>query len=454
MQAFDPRSIILITFFVTLLQALILGALARAMPRQIPGLRYGVLAAALWALGAGLVTVRGIAPAFASVYLGNLALSSAAALMYGALKDLRHGAPLSKRVIWVAVAFYAVLLWIAFISRSYHFLLMTITGFNAFVYFCAAAVSWRRESRGFAPWFLTFILGYAFAVSLARFVTLFLDIENPSHLYDTVSFQRLYLGLVALSVISILLAYTLVAYDRVRGLLERSNAGLEAEVRERTMQLSLEIERKMELERQVSTTADAERRRVGRELHDDLGQRLTGVSLLAEALRGSLTTKDPGLAGHAEAIQSAASDAIAQVRRLARGLMPVGPDAGDLNSALKELARSTSLGNVECVFDHAKGIAIKDQDIATNLYRIAQEAVSNAIRHGRATRVSIRLDQDDDAKIRLTIADNGIGFDLLERSESKGAGLGTIEFRASVIAFHARFESTPGRGSAVSVAAR
>lgn len=454
MQAFDPRSIILITFFVTLLQALILGALARAIPRQVPGLRYGGAAAVLWALGAGLVTVRGAAPAIASVYLGNLALSAAAALMFAALRDLRGERTVSKRAAWIAIAIYSGALWFAFISGSYHWLLMTITGFNALAYMSAAIVSFNRGRSGFAPRFLTATLGFALTVSFARFVTLFLDVESPSHLYDTVSFQRLYLGLVALSVISILLAYTLVVYTRLRGILERSNLDLEAEVRERTAQLSLEIERRLELERQVSIAADAERRRVGRELHDDLGQRLTGVSLLAEALSGSLSAKEPALASRADAIQLAASEAISQVRRLARGLMPVGPDAGDFDAAMRELARSTSLGGVECSFERADGAAVQSQDIATNLYRVAQESVANAIRHGRATRVVVRLDRDEAGKPRLAIRDNGVGFDPRDRDRISGLGLGAIEFRASVIDFDVSIESAAGRGSAIVVTGR
>lgn len=454
MQAFDPRSIILITFFVTLLQALILGALARAMPRQVPGLRYGAAAAVLWALGAGLVTVRGAAPAIASVYLGNLALSGAAALMYGAVLDLRVERSVAKHAVWWSLSAYAVALWLAFISGGYHILLMTITGFNALAYLFAAAVSWRSAARGFAPRFLAFTLSYAFAVSFARFVTLFLDVESPTHLYDTVSFQRLYLGLVALSVISILLAYTLVVYDRLRRILERNNFDLEEEVRERTAQLSLEIERKLELERQVSSAADAERRKVGRELHDDLGQRLTGVSLLAEALSGSLSANDPALASRADAIQLAASEAISQVRRLARGLMPVGPDAGDFDAAMRELARSTSLGGVECFFERADGAVVKSQDVATNLYRVGQESVANAIRHGRATRVVVRLDRDGAGKTRLSIRDNGVGFEPRHRDGISGLGLGAIEFRASVIGFDVSIESGVGRGSAIVVTGR
>lgn len=452
MQAFDPRSIILISFFVVLLQAIILMALSGALSRQIVGLRAGALAAALWAVGGGLVIVRGVAPDFASIYLGNLCLSGAAAVLLGALRDFEQNQISSKTDIGAAVVCYSVALWVAFASGSYQHLLMTITGFNSAMYGVCAMACRRRISLGFAPAFLFAALAFAFVVSLSRFVTLFMDVENPSHFYDPISLQRLYLGLVSLSIISLLLAYTLVAYDRARLLLERSKTTLEKEVFARTAQLTLEIERKRDLERQVSSTAEAERRRVGRELHDDLGQRLTGISLVSEAIHAALEKENPELARHAEAIQSAASDAISQVRRLAHGLMPVGPDAGDLRAALRALASSTSFGGVSCEFEcEHEGASLQNQDVATNLYRIAQEAVSNAVRHGRATRVAIRLDMVE-GRSRLTVEDNGIGFNVGETASSpKGAGLGSIEFRASVIDFDAAVSSIPGLGSAVTV---
>lgn len=454
MGSFDPRSIILITFFVVSLQALILGALSGAARRHIAGLRFGAGAAGLWAAGAGLVTARGIASDFTSVYIGNLCLTGAVALMSGALRDLLVSRASSKTGVAVAMACYAAVLWLALASGSYHALLITITASNALGYLACVAVFWRGGTRGFSSRFLLASLAFACTVSAVRCATLVANVANPAQLYDTISFQRLYLGLVSLSIIAILLAYTLVVYDLARKLLERSNASLESEVQARTADLSMEIERKLELERQVSTTAEAERRRVGRELHDDLGQRLTGISLVAEALSAELSTASPRMAAHAGAIQSAASDAIAQVRRLAQGLMPVGPDAEDLGAALGALASATSLGSVACVFEDAESAVALHQDMATNLYRIAQEAVSNAIRHGGAKRVTISLDRDREGKTRLSVADNGVGFERLGSGACQGAGLGIIEFRASVIGFIADIRSTPGAGTVITVTER
>ena len=453
MQAFDPRSIILISFFIVSLQAIILVALSRAMPRGFVGLRLAATAAGLWAAGAGLVIIRGVAPDFLSVYCGNLCLSGAPVVMFFALTDFVKKPTIT--ILQIVFCCYAIGLWIAFSSGSYHQLLITITGFNAAAYGWCATAFRRRVPRGFASSFLLVALVFACAVSSARFATLILNVESPSHFYDIVNLQRLYLGLVSLSIISILLAYTLVSYDRVRAVLERTNSTLEEEVRDRTAELSIEIERKRDLERQVSTTADEERRRVGRELHDDLGQRLTGISLVAEAINSALTKENPQLAQHAGAIQSAASEAIAQVRRLAHGLMPVGPDAGDLSAALRELASSTTFGGVVCGFEcEEEGGAFLDQNVATNLYRIAQEAVSNAFRHGKATRVQIRLSRSE-GKTRLSVEDNGTGFNVVDPTfRSKSGGLASIEFRASIIDFDSTVASTPGRGSLVMVTRR
>lgn len=449
MQAFDPRSIILITFFVIFLQFVILAALSRAMLEKIAGIKMGAIAAALWAIGAGCVVARGAISPLVSVYLGNLCLSIAVLLLYGALQDFR-GARSAPRLGQVAFgSIYAVALWLAFASGDYRYLLLTITGFNAGAY-SACAIVWRGSGRTFAPLFVEASLVFASLVSAARFATLWANFETPSQLYDPVSLQRLYLGLVSLSIISILLSYTLLIYDQIRALLERNNARLESEVAARTADLTLEIQRRRELERQISITADAERRKVGNELHDDLGQRLTGVSLVAEALSEALREQSPALAKHADAIQEATSGAISQVRRLAHGLMPVGPSAEDLGEALDQLARSSSLAGVACRFERSPRVVVRNQDVATNLYRIAQECLNNSIRHGMASRVSILLDSVDSGT-RLIVEDNGIGLDANMNSQqtAQGYGMSIIEFRASVIKFDLRVTAAPGQGRVV-----
>lgn len=452
MQSFDPRSIILISFLIASLQSVILFALYRSLPREIPGLRTGVLSACSWALGAGLIMARGTIPDVISIFVGNMALSGAALLLFCALRAFSTG--VSPRALWPSLAAfaYACALWAAFASKSYHALLLTITSANAIIDYCAAVMTWKARPRSFATRFLTIMLGAASLVAAGRFFTLSAGFEAPSQLYDPLSLQRLYLGLVAFTVIAILLAYTLMIYERVRAMLLTANASLESEVGARTADLTLEIERKQRLEREVASVAEAERRRIGIELHDDLGQRLTGISLVAEAMNAQLSQRDPALAGHADAIQRAASDAIAQVRGLSHGLMPVGPGADDFGAAMAQLVRSSSIAGVTCEFDQDEPVEIRNQDVATNLFRIAQEAINNAIRHGGATRVALRLERAS-GKAQLSISDNGCGFEWprVGTAAAQGRGLGIIEFRASVINFLLHVQSAPGSGSTIRV---
>lgn len=220
------------------------------------------------------------------------------------------------------------------------------------------------------------------------------------------------------------------------------NVDLRREIAAQTAKLREEIERSKLLEKELTHAAEKERRRVGYELHDELGQRLTGISLAARALAESLRPEAQGLSRYAEALERDTSEAIASVRGLAHGLMPVPPGRHGLREALEQFAISVSSRAVRCVFDFDDPVDVEDREVATNLYRIAQEAVNNAIRHGRATLVTITLDEEG-GKVALTVADNGKGFprqhvdgeiDALA-PQVAGAGLRIMAHRASVIGF-------------------
>ena len=223
-------------------------------------------------------------------------------------------------------------------------------------------------------------------------------------------------------------------------------AGLEAQVAERTGQLMAEIEKRAALEREASEVAEEERRRIGRELHDDLGQRLTGISLLAQALANGLAELRPELCAEADAIQRSASEAISQVRALAHGLIPAGPDPEGFRDALARLARESSAPGTRCSFEFDEPVDVQSAVVAAHLFRIAQEAVNNAIRHAKASAIAIRLDLVG-GKVALSVADNGVG--LREGRAAAGRGLGIMEHRASLINYRLDVESAAGEGALV-----
>jgi signal transduction histidine kinase len=221
-----------------------------------------------------------------------------------------------------------------------------------------------------------------------------------------------------------------------------------------TSDLTWQINRAKQLEQELTHVAEDERQRIGHELHDDLGQRLTGLSLSFKELSETLQSVSSDLSERAEALERNASDAIASVRGLAHGLMPVPAGRGGLREALEQLAASvSSLHVMRCIFDFDDPVDVDNTHVATNLYRIAQEAVNNAMRHSRASVVKIRLDEDD-GKVTLTVSDNGIGFQHDSDADTHavqvaGAGLRIMAHRASVINFRFTVDSSIDGGTTI-----
>lgn len=234
------------------------------------------------------------------------------------------------------------------------------------------------------------------------------------------------------------------------------NRELMQAITEQTAELHREVDRARQLEGELAHVIEEERRRIGYELHDDLGQRLTGMSLSFKALSETLHSVSADLSAQAEALERTTSEAIISVRGLAHGLMPVPAGRGGLGAALEQLAAGvSSTHKMRCVFDFNDPVDIENDIIATNLYRIAQEAVNNAVRHSRATVVKIRLD-DEHGKVTLSVRDNGIGFPSDCRTETRavqvaGSGLRIMAYRASVINYTLTVDSTFGDGTTIRV---
>jgi two-component system CheB/CheR fusion protein len=178
-------------------------------------------------------------------------------------------------------------------------------------------------------------------------------------------------------------------------------------------------------------------------LHDALGQQLTGLGMLAASLDQRLKTTDPEIAATARQIARTSQDALGQVRELSRGLFPEDVDSEGFIEALRRLASTTeSLHKIPCAFECDTPFTLPNGRVATQLYRIAQEAVTNAVRHAEAGHITIRLIADG-RTTTLMVIDDGVGIHKRMPGEN-GIGLRIMRHRA--IAIGASFATGPGAG--------
>jgi signal transduction histidine kinase len=202
------------------------------------------------------------------------------------------------------------------------------------------------------------------------------------------------------------------------------------------------------LEREVLEISEGERRRIGHDLHDGLGQQLTAASMSTNALVGVLRTEAPALARRGEDIGRQLREAIAETRSLSHGLAPVALVDDGLMAALAALADSTSRrGGVRCVFECATAVRVADVEIAGQLYRVAQEAVNNALKHAAPSEVRIGLERRDGA-LALEVDDDGPGFDETALPV-EGIGLRVMRYRARLIGAELKIGSAPAGGARI-----
>lgn len=199
------------------------------------------------------------------------------------------------------------------------------------------------------------------------------------------------------------------------------------------------------LEREILAAGERERHSIGADLHDNLGQQLTALELMCATLKEDAAGQ-PALAKGLDAMGKMLREAIAQTRFLARGLVPVGSEPDALLIGLTELAeRTNALGRLHCRVSSPDSVTIADPFVAGHLYRIAQEAVNNAIKHARARHITIRLRREGDALV-LEIADDGSGMMKNRKSGASGLGLGVMQHRAKVIGADLTITSKRGEG--------
>jgi signal transduction histidine kinase len=233
---------------------------------------------------------------------------------------------------------------------------------------------------------------------------------------------------------------------------------LETRVHERTSALSRaneklrrEISARHRLEEELLEISEREQQRIGRDLHDDLGQRLVGISYMSHLLANALSAGGSPEAQQAVKITALLNDALGLTRSLARGLHPVALKSGGLMAALADLAERTSeMFRVDCRFTGPDAEPRLSDSVATHLYRIAQEAVTNAVNHGKADIIIIKLDAMPERSV-LSVSDNGTGLPKLN-PRRKGMGLRIMHYRADVLGGTLVFSTPENGGTTVTCA--
>ena len=219
--------------------------------------------------------------------------------------------------------------------------------------------------------------------------------------------------------------------------LRKSHAHLERRVRERTADLTkttrrlqAEMKERAQLEREILLVSEREKRRIGQDLHDGLCQELAAAAFFLKANAQKVARKNPAQAEELKEAAKIVNDNVGLARDLARGLHPIELSATGLASALQELAFRSSQKGITCRFNYPKPVRMRDEAITLNLYRIAQEALANALKHGKPSEIVIALSREKKG-IVLAVTDNGRG--LAKKRNPRGMGVHIMKYRAETI---------------------
>jgi signal transduction histidine kinase len=212
--------------------------------------------------------------------------------------------------------------------------------------------------------------------------------------------------------------------------------------------VGFDITERKGLEEAILEISAKEQRRIAQDLHEGLGQHLTGIAFMSKVLQEKLSDRSLPEAVEAAKIVQMVNQAIDYTRQLARGLHPVAVEPQGLMSALKKWATEVEeLFHIGCRFHCDTPLYIHDGNLATHLYRIAQEAVNNAIRHGKARNIVIGLSGKNGTGT-LTIQDDGEGFPANPASQP-GVGLSIMNYRADMVGGSLKVHPNENRGITV-----
>jgi two-component system sensor kinase FixL len=212
-----------------------------------------------------------------------------------------------------------------------------------------------------------------------------------------------------------------------------------------------DITERRRLEREVLRISELEQQRIGQDLHDDLCQQLAGIEFMSQVLAQRLSSAGISEAKEAAEITRLVRQATRHTRDLSHGLSPVGLEADGLMTALEELAvQSSRRFQVEVGFHCPRPVLVTDSEVASPIYRIAQEAIHNAIKHGRPKRIEVTLTTVGQ-RIHLVIRDDGVG--LPEKLPARrGLGLRLMQYRAAMVDGALVIQRNPEGGTMVTLA--
>jgi signal transduction histidine kinase len=216
------------------------------------------------------------------------------------------------------------------------------------------------------------------------------------------------------------------------GSLRSLHKELEERVCQRTAALTTEVAERRRLEREIMEMSERERCAIGRDLHDSLGQHLTATALAGQVLEEKLAARSLAEAADARRVVDLIEGGVELTRSLARGLSPLAISADGFLTSLRELAAIVGdRFNVDCQCECEQPALMGDGAMATHLYRIAQEAVTNAVKHGHPQHIRIRLSRCGTGS-HLTVTDDGDGLpEPLPKTD--GMGLRIMAHRASIL---------------------
>jgi PAS domain S-box-containing protein len=210
----------------------------------------------------------------------------------------------------------------------------------------------------------------------------------------------------------------------------------------------IDVTERKRMEKAILEISAREQRQIGQDLHDGLGQHLTGIAFMSKVLERKLAASGADEAAEAGKIVQLVNEAIHKTRELARGLLPVVSDASGLMSALKHWAAEVEdLFHISCRFECEGPVLIADLEVATHLYHIAQEAVNNAIRHAQAEHMVLSLSRHNGIGT-LAIEDDGRGLPDVPPGHT-GLGLHIMSYRASMIGGSLELRPGPSGGTVV-----
>lgn len=209
-----------------------------------------------------------------------------------------------------------------------------------------------------------------------------------------------------------------------------------------------DISERRRLEKEILRVSEEERRSLGHDLHDGLGQMLTGISLISQNLARKLKKKGIEGAEEVQEISDLVKEADEYAKALAHGLVHVDFEEEGLQAALLQLSsQARKFFNVNCKFVPDEDLTIDNNIQAMHLYRIAQEAISNAVKHGKANNIEVNL-QHEDGLIKLSVTDDGIGFAKSNKTaKKKGMGVNIMKYRANILSGHLEIKETDNQTS-------